>query len=496
MNHIDFVNRRIALFGDASSCRIFYLQFCSMLDIKYFFANDTGAFLDDIDEVQCMPFRQALVKEEHLLIVLCCKHDSRRGWDTFLFNKGNEWGKDYIDSLYVVQYYRQTDPVVLEEKNIWIFGAGNNGRDFYKIYQEQYHICGFISNLEDEKECMGLPVIRPSDIMKQENVYIIICSRQDALMASQLREMGFAGNKNFGYAQLLPKKLFIAVGTCQIVRISRILQQNPHFKRCYDLCIYFDSMYSPALDADNRRLKGYGSFCDVIFYHVANVGTTEQRDYSSLVSQYYEKAMKLFMPFYYFRGQLMQTVESENDYKVRTSLYYLWLRGDKEVNRMIEDGDTEEEILKRVTGDYWPEGEILNNFRREMKKVEILDRFSTFSLKPFIEKNYHDVLIFSDGTHFGYQLELYLANEVAGYIGLNPISDVDTLRELESLSKSVMPVYPCVRKALGLTMADKYRFYNESTHKCEDIEFEEYIKRYVGYVSRIREISEKYGTSF
>lgn len=504
MNGINFEDRTIALIGNEFHCRRFYIQFHALLNIRYFFYIKKGkwfsaaeTFFKENTKVECMFIDEKVIKKENLLLILCNEHPFRSFYDTALFNMGNEWGRDYIDFLYVIQYYRQKYSFSLEEKNIWIFGAGNNGKRFYEKYKDIYHISGFVSNYSEEKECKGLPVIRPHSLSGDENSYVVICSEQDAVIAQQLSETGFCGDRDYGFESTLPKKLFIATGTCQIVVTANALYRNDDFRAHYDLCVFMDSMYNVCSDADNRRLKEYGSYCDTVFFNVVNTGSSEQRNYQYLVDDFYQNADKLFMPFYYFRGQLMQATGEENRYTVRRPFsYHLWLRGDEEVNRLVENGLTEEQILARVSGDYWTEEEIRNNFWKEMKKIEIWDRVSSFPLRPFIEENYKSLMIFSDGTHFCRQLAFYLANKIAVHLRIKPICNTGILDELVSETKSIMPVYPCVRQALGLKMADKYRFYNEEKKECEELEFKDFIKRYIQYVTQIRSIYEESGTLF
>lgn len=499
----DLEKRKVVLIGDEEICKYFYLQFSSILRIKYIFATNidqTGKSVDGFFEgnqnVECIPFSDSLIEEYDLLLILCVEHAFREPYDTMLFHKGFEWGRDYIDYMYVIQYYRHLYHVNLKRKNIWIFGAGNNGSFFYERYKQAYHICGFVSNYEKEKEYLGLPVIRPESLLEQDDFYIVICSDAAVDMAEKLCGLGLRGSHEYGFEINLPKDFFIGAGTCQIIKVGEFLRKNKSFTDQYYVALYFDNIYDPCSDADNKRLKAYGRFCDAVLYSITGIGSVEFRNFAPLVDRYYQKAEKFHMPFYYFKGQMTQSTDDVNPYALRPREQgYFWFRGDQEVNRMLEDGETPEIVIEKVCGEhYWTDEEILENFRREMKKVEVLDRFSSFSILPFIEENYRKMLVFIDGTHFGYQLCIYLANQIAQRLCIEQMDVSEMEREGECPVTSVMPVYPCVKQALGMKVKERYQFYNIKESELCYLDFREYMKIYVEYVLCARKINEKLGT--
>lgn len=498
--NMEFEQRGLGLIGDRKLCRHFYLQFYSLLDIRYFFTTridyaeySKDAFIKDEKTIQTIPLKRSVVEREGLLLILCKPHMSRRSYDRLLHYQGYEWGEDYIDFLWVIQYYRKKYGTALKKK-IWIFGAGNAGVRFFEKYKSSYSIGGFISNYEEEKECMGLPVIRPADILKQKNSYIVVCSVSEKEIAEQLQKIGLTG-VDYGFPDTMPKKLFIAMGTCQVTNTVRILKKNGYFTALYDACFYFDTIYDACSEADSRRLKAYGDFCDVVFYNIANAETPDIRSYEPLLKKFYTKADRLFMPFYCFRGQLQQATAEENKYEMESG--WIWVRGDQEVNRLIESGRGETEIIEEVSKeDYWPETEIRKRFGKELRKVSVWDRLSSFPIEPFIRENYQKIQIFIDGTHFSYHLHLYIANKIAEYLNIEPLSDSEVIEEIENERHSIMPVYPCVRHALRMEGIGAYRFWNMQSGSTEFLDFKEHIKKYIQYVVNVRSIYLESGTHF
>lgn len=499
----DLEKREIALVGSKELCKYFFLQFSAMLKIRYVFSMEAdqdedfnSSFFKSNCNVEFMAFRDVFVREHDILLILCVEHAFREPYDTLLFHKGFEWGSDYVDYMYVIQYYRCLHNVYLKKKNIWIFGAGNNGRFFYERYREAYNICGFVSNYDRENEYLGLPVIRPESLIKQDNFYVVICSDAAVAMAERLCELGLQGGHEYGFEINLPKDLFIAMGTCQIIKIGEYLCRNKNFTDQYHVIMYFDNIYDPCSDADNKRLKCYGEFCDVVLYNVTSVGSMKFRNFAPLVERFYKRAEKLFMPFYYFMGQLPQATDDINIYALRPQgRGYFWFRGDREVNRMLEMGESPEIIIEKVSGErYWTKEEILENFRRELKKVAVLDRFSSFPIRPFIENNYQKMLVFIDGTHFGCQLCFYLADQIALRLGLGIIKRDDKTNIGENRDTSVMPVYPCVRYVLDLQFEELSQFYYVEKDELKYLDFKEYVKTYIRYALNARDIYKESGT--
>lgn len=193
----------------------------------------------------------------------------------------------------------------------------------------------------------------------------------------------------------------------------------------------------------------------------------------------------------------MQATQDENEYMLSKNMLYLWLRGDNEINHMVEEQYTEEEILAKVSGDkYWTKQEIVENFEHELRKISILDRFSSFPIYSFIRENYQKMEVFVDGTHFSVYLHIYLANEIAKYLHIELISDPDIIEKVIKTQRSTMPIYPCVKQALGIDIEDRYRFYHIRKNEIEYLSFKEYIKKYIRYIADIQDIADETGTFF
>lgn len=501
-------NRSIALLGNPNICRCFYLQYRTELNIQYIFSTKIDytysysvnkVFSEQVD-LKYAQLREADIRKKNIFMILCIEHEFRKNYDELLYYLGFEWGEDYIDYLYVIQTYKYRFDIELKNKNIWIFGAGSNGKKFYDEYKNIYNICGFISNFKDEMEFQNLPVIRLNEVLEKKNCYIVICSYWDIMMSEQLQKIGKKGLNDYGFVCMLPKKLFVAIGTCQIAYTTELLCKNIYFKKQFDSQIYFENKLEPCFEPDNKRLKKYGEFCDVVFYNVMIAESSLQRNYDPIIKNFYKKAKRMVMPFYSFRGQLMQATDNVNPYTlkiIKGNVGYCWWCGDREINYMLEAGEIPDKILNKISkSDYWPKQKIIDYFAKELKKVEVWDRFSTFPIKEYIEKNYKTQLIFIDGIHFSIYLGFYLANEIAKALDISKMHISEIINDVEKEPRSIMPIYPCVQQTLEINIKNEYKFYNIEKNELEYLKFEEYVKRYIRYVSDIRNAFSETGTFY
>lgn len=495
-------NKKIALLGDRSICLRFFKLFNDYIQIEYFlYLQERKNDLNEEQGVKELRFDSNVVVEKDLFIILCIDLKDRKYYDDLLYSSGKVYGQDYIDSFYMLQYLKKKYAVIMKNKKNWIFGAGKNGRKFYNKYKSDLNIVGFVSNFEEETEFQNLPVIRPSELKTRDDIYIIICSESMDIMTSRLKELGLEPFKQFCYQDFMPKDVFIAVGTCQICDTVSVLERNEKFTIKYDICSFFDSPYSPCSFSDKIRINMYGSFCDVVFYGKSLQNMRTQINYEYLAERYYQNAIKIFIPFYYFDGQLMQATETINPYSVilRSHNCTFWYRGDRVINELIEQGWETEDIIREISSsNFWTEEEVLKNFNKELKRVDILDRLSSIPIKQFIIDNYRKIPIFKDGVHFCLELCIYLANQIAKKVGIEEISNIeDVISEIDGSEKTYMAIYPCVVKALRLDFGlndCKYAFANIEERKVEYLDFKAYEKRYIEYIKMVREMKIKLGT--
>ncbi len=495
-------SKQIILYGESMNCHDFYMRYYELIQIKTIIYTDgiraSEQYLYDVPVRICDKSGYVFRISASNMIVVCAGDGRREEHDKYLYAKGLTFGQDYLDSWYIEFFFARKIKKYAENKSIWIFGAGNNGKNFYKKYKKRFHISGFISNYEKEKECLGLPVIRPYEMMGQKDSYVIISSDAAKEMTLQLREMGLREIENFCVQELLVKKLFIAWGACQVYSIAAVLYLNPSFQEEYRCISIFDSRFQECSHADRQRLYVYGNVCDVLFYN--SEGMMERN--RAFVEQYYQDAEIYNIPFYSFRGQLMQVTEDCSEYSLRYEgmdrHYAFWFIGDNEIEKMLHNGLGKEEILAEISSDaYWTVEEINRNWKSEIKKITVLDRLSSLKLSDYIRSHYREQIIFKDGIHFSKRLCIFLANQLAELMKLPALSNEWQeffLQNCPEKELNCLPIYPCVKKVLGIYGVDEpYKFLHENG-ECEILDFREYESRYIDYLEAVISISQYCGT--
>lgn len=501
---VDFKGKKVILYGESLWCRGFYDKFSDYFNIDKIVYTESESDAEAIYEGVGVSVLQqkAYHFEEYndFMFIVCAGNGKKEVHDEFMYSMGYTYGKDYVDSMFAEYYYIHKIRNNMKNKDIWIFGAGNNGKAFYTEHCKELNIVGFISNYSEEKLCLDLPVSRPEDIVEKENTFIIICSEAETQMSSQLLDIGLVAGKNFTVPRWLQKKLLVGWGSCQVYSIYDMLLKNPSFEKEYDRIFVFDSRLQECNHADKQRIYTYGQVCDVLFYNSEGMLDGNK----AIVDRFYKGAVVHSIPFYCFRGQLMQATEDCSKYSVRyeniKSHFAYWFIGDEEIEKLLEQGKTKEEILKTVVKiDYWSKEEIEKKWILEKRRVALLDKLSSLKVSGFLNEHYKELIVFKDGIHFCKELCVELSNQLAKLLDVEEMDSDFSKKVIEACSaeeKNTLPIYPAVLQTLEMDEQYKdikYTFVH-SNGDTEKLSFDEYTERYIDYVCNIKNIELGCGT--
>lgn len=497
------IENEVVLLGNWRECEQFYFLFRNHFKIKYLILKE--GYDKSLRNRNCLPelIKYGSTRAEEIIlkyyIILCTELDEwdRSRWDYILYKKSFYFEDDYMDSLYYRLEYdkKKIDQNRIREKNIWIFGAGQSGSNFYRQYKDTLDIKGFISNWDEEKEFCGLPVVRPDYIMDIEDIFIVICSDAQIEMAEKLVNMGYSSEKDFGFPVEFRNKLFVAMGNCQENIIRSVVSLNRYFWNNYTVLYIEDSVWMKSSYANRRREKIYGKLSDAVLYRMAFVDNGSEIGHERLIEKEYQGAVKLKYPFYFFNGQFMQmdmpTVSDEA--YINFEKYYRAIGGgyrDKEIRELLESGYSHDEIYEKISNEnYWSYEEIVDNFNKAVKRVKVLDRKSSFNVADYILQNYKTELIFYDTIHINWNLACYLADTVAEKLGINVSYDMKGMEELREkwYTKTNEYVYPCVAKALGMDFAKDLVY--ESKKDGVYLSDREYVEELINFISIVRDLT-------
>ncbi len=496
------LKRKVALLGYWKECEQFYFLFKKKFEIGYIILKEGFKEYrkkESLPEVVMYGSEKAEEIISQYYIVLCTEQDecNRARWDYIFYKKSLYFEEDYMDSLYYRLEYdkRKMNQNKIKEKDIWIFGAGENGKSFYQRYEDTLHIRGFISNWSEEGEFCGLPVVRPEELRGYEDIFIVICSDAQVEMAEKLMNLGYSSEKDFGFPLEFQNKLFVSMGNCQENIIRIIVSLNRYFWQEYTVLYLEDSVWMKSSYADRRRQKLYGKLCDAVLYRDAFMDSGSEIGHGRLVDKEYHNAIKLKYPFYFFNGQFMQmdTPTVPDEAYINFEKYYKAIGGgyrDKEVAKMLEEGYSHDEIYAKVSGgNYWTKEEIVDNFNKAVKRVKVLDRKSSFHVADYILRNYKKELIFYDSIHINWNLACFLASQVAEKLNIDISYDESEMEEVRKswFTKTNEYVYPCVAKALEMNFVEDIVY--ESKKGKGSLSNREFVEELIEFLQNVIELT-------
>lgn len=494
-------NRECILIGVLEECERFYCSFHNFFNIKYIVLyNESNVRLDCAKKLY-VEYSEIENELNEYYIILCQKTDiANSPWDDIFYRKGICYKDDYIDSAYLLMWVRNRREDILKTKEIWIFGAGNNGEYFWNAYNKEYKICGFVSNYENQKEKCGLPVVRLQQLQNRGNVFIVICSIYEMDMYDQLLDIGMKEEYDFTFSNFFQKKLFVGVGTCQVSYSVGMLLLNKNFDNRFVCMRVGENLANYAPMVNRIRMKLYSKFCNVLFYQIPDLKGAVSLDYSSIYKNY-DKALKIKMPFYYFQGIHMQMdviLPTNKKYTIMnaeglfSSVALYCYRMDKEILKMVSDDMNSQEISSKILSEnYLPKEKILQKFRTSVNVLKYFDKSSDIKITPFLLKHYKDIPVFTDTEHFGPELLVYVANELAKILDIEVI-DKENAESFEEDFKKFwaynLYIYPSVAKTLELDYWQyDMKYQNTPYAHGQKLSLEEYVMRQITFVKRVNE---------
>lgn len=494
-----FQNKGCILVGEVEECERFYCSFHNDFNIQHIVLDHESTIrLEQMDSlyVKYSDIEQNL--EDYYVII--CRHTcvGNPDWDDILYRKGLYFKQDYIDSQYFLMKKRKEKEDILRKKNIWIFGAGDNGEQFLKSYSGEYHICGFVSNYKYEVQKCGLPVVRIDELEKEKNVFIVICSIYEMDMYAQLIQMGMQVEIEFTFSCFFPKKFFAGVGTCQVYYCVNMLLNNRNFSSKYYCMTFGENSVEYASMAYRLRLKEYLEFCDVLFYQTADSQARVSLDYTTLFRKC-GNALKISMPFYYFKGihqQMDVAWKGTKKYSVfdlegvfSNAIVYRY-KMDREICRLMDEGMECHQIYSKILSDnYFSKEEIVKQFHASVRVVKFLDKFSDIKIASFITKYYKKFPVFTDTEHMGPELQIYIANELAGKMKIDRIDQETADRLIYSFHgwwPYYLYIYPSVAKGLELEYWHRDMKYKKTPLADEEeLQLKEYVFRQIEFMEKV-----------
>lgn len=520
MIHDKIKNSKIIIAGYNMECREFYFAFRNILHIVgYAKLNNLrnmecrhGILFDNTqDKLELKEYRLEAIPADECYIVLCNGTTSvnwsneDKQFDELLFLKGFEYENNYIDAAIVYKLFQGDEwKQDFSSGEILIFGCGKYGQAFYKRFAKDYNICGFLSNKENENECLGLPVFR----VNKENLQgkrVVICSVVYRLeMMQQLEDMGMRCYVNYVTNHMLLGKIMASIGTCHVNHSAIFLNYREAFTVEY---AKFDFLYPveerSLLGFEIEKAKKILAYCDAVFCLTPVPGTGAYFDVYNYLKRHDYQCKVIRISNYVFQGLHPQVTLVEhnraNKYCSRLNIFesfqYNWLFGDQNINNYLEDGMSNQQVIETIRDDnYYSKEACIDNLQQSLKMIQLFDKFSDIKLYDFMVENYKKHLLFRDVSHFSAYTLLEVSRQVLALLGIE--DDLEPERK-DELSETVVcgteiPIYPSVYKALDLNFETKQNNWRivRSDFSEKEVCFEEWVEYYIRYVRSCMEAKE------
>ncbi len=243
------------------------------------------------------------------------------------------------------------------------------------------------------------------------------------------------------------KKLAVMYGNCQMHDYYDCIMLSSDFCRDFE-AVYFKYLEYPRWKED--RLELLLSLCSVFLY--TKEGFDERfRNCIQYVRMHNPNCQTIKIPTYSYRGCFPQTnphIQGKGYYDIIAETFNSFHREDLLVNRMIQEGKTEDDVVSEVlSGTCFSAESILRENEIALKQIELMDRASDVSIGVYVRANYQKIRLFKDPVHMENNLVWFVAEQllkIMGYIQKTPMP-IWTIHYFTEL-----PIYPEVVNVLRL----------------------------------------------
>lgn len=156
--------------------------------------------------------------------------------------------------------------------------------------------------------------------------------------------------------------------------------------------------------------------------------------------------------------------------------------GDKYVERLIENGMNQEEIMNIVLDEnFIGAEEIIQNAESSLAELQRREQQTDVKITDYIKEHYQKKQLFYSCNHPNEELMLEYTNRLLRFLGYDEmeIGIADYYISGGSLKGQDIPVYPSVIKALGLEKYEKKYYPNRYIDSKILLDIKEFIKLYI-----------------
>lgn len=274
-----------------------------------------------------------------------------------------------------------------------------------------------------------------------------------------------------GFVRLVKrkKKLIGFYGECHMYIYGAALLKCRDLKKKYVLLGGKEIEYLARWYGKQINKKSAWNHLDILIY---NTGVPERLGAPTLkdiMDWLPDNCQKIEVTNAAFKGYMPQHTERV----FKNNGFFIW--GDKNLNTIIDTGDTENSHVDNYTVDY-----INGYFDKAIKHMKLYERKCTVQIADYIEKYGRDRVLYYSVTHPETEIMLEITRRILECLGIkHNLNDSFLNNSQFDLHSHGEVVYPSVFKALGIKGNPFERIIQPGNYKDLQYTFEQYICEYV-----------------
>lgn len=386
---------------------------------------------------------------------------------------------------------------------IVLYGTGLEGEKFYCRYSKQYDIV-YCLDKRRRTNFHGKRVYSLDEIEIDAKKYFLVVAVGALLyheVKVELEQYGFKEFEDFIWSGAFQKKIVYLYGNCHMKALEQYLNMNPffvrdYFARSYDITKevptewelgYCDVFITQDIREDNYL--GKASCDELIKKHTIgeNIVIPNLYGYNMFFPQINYRAPNeiVHRNVKVHLSKEAIDVESLGERGKVTAHNFTYLMfgegGDTYIDTMYHMGCTITEIKNNILKkEIWSKREIQDNFDTVLARIKEREKQCNLTISDYIEKNFQRFRLFYNPSHPTGMITRAKGERILQFLGVE--SD-DELYFYNGLGADEIPIYGCVKRALGLEF-EQHIYRRDSsmtlTNRPEDLE--EYIANYIAWV--------------
>lgn len=344
-----------------------------------------------------------------------------------------------------------------DDRKIVVFGTGLDAvKCVYGLQRKGKEIAYCLNNHRKVELFCGYQVYEP-DEEKIRNVFICVAVRSEVYptVSSQLQNYGLMQFEDYVYYEWTFKNLVLLHGNCHMAIIQSFLLSSEFFRSCY-------SIYPNPPICMNDKGKVEESVlenCDVWIHE----DIRDNNEFGFFLSDEYMRmfikrdAIDLTIPHLFGLGKAFfpQSEWNKRNQQIKNGedKNGMFPHADRIIDRCVAQGMDKKDIMEFCVGeDAISVHEIEENFNTYIHKMREREEKWDIKIVDYILKHYKEKKLFYDMGHPTNEILRKISLELLERLGIEDrnINTVDCLDMHEE------PVYPVVKKALGMKWDDGY----------------------------------------